>query len=301
MPCTRHPGPWYPPSVASTLFQCVIAARERLIRAGVPPDQAGIDAEVLARHAMGWDRATYLTRRDEPIAPDAAGRFEAVVARRAHREPVAYITGHREFWSLVFEVTPAVLIPRPESEFIVEAALARLGDRTRAWQIADVGTGSGCLALSLAHELPRARVTATDISAEALAVARRNAERLGVERRVTFVETSLLDAVSGPFDLIVANPPYVPLDHERTLSPDVRDHEPRAALFGHGADGLNEIRALLAGAPSRLAAAGLLLMEFGFGQGDAVRDALAKIPGLILVEILRDLQGHERTLVAQRA
>jgi release factor glutamine methyltransferase len=287
--------------VASTLFQSVIAARERLLRAGVPPDQAGIDAEVLARHAMGWDRATYLTRRDEPIAPDAAGRFEAMVARRTRREPVAYITGHREFWGLAFEVTPAVLIPRPESEFIVEAALARLGDRTRAWRIADVGTGSGCLAVSLAHELPRAQVTATDISADALTVARRNAERHGVGGRVTFVETSLLDAVAGPFDLVVANPPYVPLDHERTLSPDVRDHEPRAALYGHGADGLNEIRALLAEAPSRLAAGGLLLMEFGFGQGDAVRRALAGVPGLALVEVLRDLQGHERTLVARRA
>jgi release factor glutamine methyltransferase len=283
-----------------TLLQSVIAARERLIRAGVPPDQAGIDAEVLARHAMGWDRATYLARRDEPVSTGAAARYAALVARRERREPVAYITGCREFWNLAFEVTPAVLIPRPETEFVVEAALERLGDRTHAWRIADVGTGSGCLAVTLAHELPAARVTATDVSAGALAVAGRNAARHGVDARVRLLRTPLLDAAPGPFDLIVANLPYVPPGHARTLSPDVRDHEPRAALYGHGADGLDEIRALLAQAPSRLTPEGLLLMEFGFGQGDAVRGALADVPGLSMVEVLRDLQGHERTLVARR-
>jgi release factor glutamine methyltransferase len=282
-----------------TLFHHVIAARERFIRAGIPPDQAAIDAEVLARHVAEWDRATYLTRRDEPIEPTLAASFERAVARRERREPVAYITGTREFWGLEFLVTPAVLIPRPETEFIVDAALARLADRSRAWRIADVGTGSGCLAVALARGLPHARVVATDISLAAIEVARQNAVRLGVAPRVTCVETSLLNDAPGPFDLIVANPPYVPRSHETTLSPDVRDHEPRPALYGHGDDGLDEIRALLAQAPSRLAEGGVLLMEFGFGQGDAVRAALAGVTGLRFVEILRDLQGHERTLVAQ--
>ncbi|MBK5296415.1 MAG: peptide chain release factor N(5)-glutamine methyltransferase [Vicinamibacteria bacterium] len=284
-----------------SLWQRVVAARERFIRAGIPPDQAAIDAEVLARYARGWDRATYLTRRDEPLAPDAAASYEALVIRREQREPVAYISGSREFWNLEFLVTPAVLIPRPESEFIIEAALARLRDKGRAWAVADVGTGSGCLAIALAHELPAARVTATDVSAAALTVARENAVRLGVGDRVTLVQSSLLDNSPGPFDLIVANPPYVPSSHSTTLSPDVRDHEPPQALYGHGDDGLDEARALLAQAPSRLAPNGVLLMEFGFAQGEAVRHALDQVPTLEPIEILRDLQGHERTLVARRA
>ena len=139
-----------------SLWQAVVAARERFIRAGIPPDQAAIDAEVLARHARGWDRATYLTRRDEATAPADAEAYDALVTRRERREPVAYITGVREFWNLEFAVTPAVLIPRPESEFIIEAALSRMRDTNRRWAIADIGTGSGCLAITLAHERPAA-------------------------------------------------------------------------------------------------------------------------------------------------
>jgi release factor glutamine methyltransferase len=278
----------------------VVAARERFLRAGIPPDQAALDAEVLARHSLGWNRATYLTRRDEPLAPDAATTYEGLVVRRERREPVAYITGSREFWNLEFLVTPAVLIPRPESEFIVEAALARLCDKSRAWVIADVGTGSGCLAITLAHELTGACVTGTDISQDALAVARENAARLGVGDRVALVKCSLLDNAPGPFDLIVANPPYVPSSQSPTLSPDVRDYEPPQALYGHGNDGLDEARALLAQAPSRLAPNGVLLMEFGFSQADAIRAAASQVASLEPIEILRDLQGHERTLVARR-
>jgi release factor glutamine methyltransferase len=284
-----------------TLFQLVVAARERLTRAGIPPDQAGIDAEVLARHVMGWDRATYITERDRPLEHTHRHAYEAAVRRRERREPVAYITGHREFWGLDFLVSPAVLIPRPETEFIVEAAIARLGDRERTCAIADVGTGSGCLAVALATEFPRAVVTATDVSEAALAMAAANADRLGVGRRVTFVRTSMLDEASGPFDLIVANPPYVPRSHRTTLSPDVRDHEPDVALYGTGEDGLDLIRALLWQAASRLSPEGLLLMEFGFGQAEAVSAAANATAGIETIEVLRDLQGHERTLVARRA
>jgi release factor glutamine methyltransferase len=283
-----------------SVLQRVIEARERFLRAGIPPDQAAIDAEILARHALGQDRATYLAHRDEPITDDKSEQLEAMVRRREGREPVAYILGEREFWGLSFLVTPAVLIPRPETEAIVEKALALMRDDLRAWRIADVGTGSGCLAVTLAHERAQASVTATDISEPALGVAAANALRHGIESRIRLIRTSLLDDVPGPFDLIVANPPYVPGDTRDGLQPDVRDYEPETAVFGHGADGLDEVRHLLTQTPERLTPGGWLLMEFGFGQGAAVRAAVNAVPELELLEILRDLQGHERTLVAVR-
>jgi len=275
----------------------VVAARERLIRAGIPPDQASIDAEVLARHVLGWDRAEYLTRRHEPFPEQTADRFEAAVEQRERRVPVAYITGHREFWGLDFEVSPDVLIPRPETELMVEAALKFLSNAAGSPRIADVGTGSGCLAVSLACECTQATVVATDVSRAALAVAQRNASRHGVTARIQFVVASFLDGVPSPFDLILANPPYVPRSHEATLSADVRNHEPALAVFGHGDDGLDDVREVLAQAASRLAPSGRLMLEFGFGQGPDVRRD-AERAGLQIIDVLNDLQGHERTLVA---
>ena len=275
----------------------VVAARERLIRAGIPPDQASIDAEVLARHVLGWDRAKYLMRRHESFPEHTADRFEAAIEQRERRVPVAYITGHREFWGLDFEVSPAVLIPRPETELMVEAALKFLSSTAGSPRIADVGTGSGCLAVTLACECPQATVVATDVSRSALAVARRNASRHGVTARVQFVATSFLDGVQPPFDLILANPPYVPRSHEATLSADVRNHEPALAVFGRGDDGLDDVREVLSHAARRLAPNGRLMLEFGFGQGPDVRRD-AERAGLQIVDVLKDLQGHERTLVA---
>ena len=193
-----------------SVLQRVIEVRERLRRARISPDQATIDAEILARHALGQDRATYLAHRDESIADDVSERLEAMVRRREGREPVAYILGEREFWGLSFLVSPAVLIPRPETEAIVEKALALMDDAGRAWRLADVGTGSGCLAVALARERANANVIATDISEAALGVAAANAVRHGVDSRIRLIRTSLLDDVPAPFDLIVANPPYVP-------------------------------------------------------------------------------------------
>jgi len=275
----------------------VVAARERLIRAGILPDQASIDAEVLARHVLGWDRAKYLMRRHESFPEHTADRFEAAIEQRERRVPVAYITGHREFWGLDFEVSPDVLIPRPETELMVEAALKFLSSTAGSPRIADVGTGSGCLAVTLACECPQATVVATDASRSALAVARRNASRHGVTARVQFVATSFLDGVQPPFDLILANPPYVPRSHEATLSADVRNHEPALAVFGHGDDGLDDVREVLSHAARRLAPNGRLMLEFGFGQGPDVRRD-AERAGLQIVDVLKDLQGHERTLVA---
>jgi release factor glutamine methyltransferase len=211
--------------------------------------------------------------------------------------PVAYITGHREFWGLDFEVSPDVLIPRPETELMVEAALKFLSNAAGSPRIADVGTGSGCLAVSLACECTQATVVATDVSRAALAVAQRNASRHGVTARIQFVVASFLDGVPSPFDLILANPPYVPRSHEATLSADVRNHEPALAVFGHGDDGLDDVREVLAQAASRLAPSGRLMLEFGFGQGPDVRRD-AERAGLQIIDVLNDLQGHERTLVA---
>ena len=218
-------------------------ARARLVAAGISDIEAALDVDVYARTILGWDRAKLLV--EQPGAAPAAlePRFSEWLDRRERREPTAYIVGIREFWDLDFIVTPAVLIPRPCTEFIVEEALARMshtGDSSP--RVADIGTGSGCVAVSLAHAA-QCRVVATDLSSDALAVARQNAVRHGVSGRVEFVHTSYLDGVPGQFDLITANPPYVKEGDKPALSRDVR-HEPDVALFG-GADGLRDIGGVL--------------------------------------------------------
>ena len=280
-----------------TLAERVSEASRRLAEAGIDARDAAFDAEVLARHALVWDRATYLARWREPAPAGFEDRFGPLVARRGRREPVARIVGRREFWGLDFEVTPAVLVPRPESELLVETALVRLADRTARWELADVGTGSGCLAIALARELPRARVTATDICPDALAAARRNAARHGVADRVTFHHTDLLHGLPGPFDLIVSNPPYVPDGVIDTLAPEVSRHEPAAALRG-GPDGLDTVRRLIAAATACLRPEGRLVMEVGASQsGDA--SAIARRAGLQVVDVRPDLQGIPRAVVMQ--
>jgi release factor glutamine methyltransferase len=257
------------------------------------------DARVLARFILGWDAARLLTHDDDPEPAGFAERYEALVERRARFEPVAYVTGEKEFWNLSFEVSPAVLIPRPETEAVVEAALARFpGDVPIT--VADVGTGSGCLAAALSKARPLAAITATDISAESLHVARRNAARHDVANRIRFIETDLLEGVEGPFNLIVSNPPYVPERDRATLQPDVRDYEPALALFA-GDDGLAIVRRLLTQATSRLVPGGTLMFEFGFGQADAVTGLIASAPGLTLIELTPDLQGIPRVAIVDRA
>ena len=280
-----------------TLVERVSEAARRLAEAGIDAQDAAFDAEVLARHALGCNRATYLARRRESAPPGFGDRFEPLVARRRRREPVARITGRREFWGLDLEVTPAVLVPRPESELLVETALARLGDRAARWEIADVGTGSGCLAIALARELPRARVTATDICPDALAAARRNAAHHGAADRVTFHRTDLLDGLPGPWDIIVSNPPYVPDAVIDTLEPEVRLHEPATALRG-GPDGLDAVRRLVATAADRLPPGGWLIMEIGAGQRAEAAD-IASRAGMRVVEVHPDLQGIPRAVVTR--
>jgi release factor glutamine methyltransferase len=273
-----------------SVYERIAEARGTLVSAGLSPEHAAADAEVLARHALAWDRARLIADGRDGAPDGFDARFAALVARRARREPVAFITGHREFWGLDFEVSADVLIPRPESELIVEAVCERCVDRTAPRRILDVGTGSGCLAIALATEFPSAQITAIDISPKALAVARANAERHGVAPRMTFAAGDLLEGVAGPFDVIVSNPPYVPAGV--ALSPDIVRFEPAIALYS-GADGLTALERLLTTARGRLAGDGLFVVEFGLGQDDRVSD-LARAAGWSDIEISTDLQGIPR-------
>lgn len=274
------------------------AARSRLVEAGLTPGEAALDAEVLARHILGWDRAALLTHGREPERQGFADALDALIGRRAEREPVAQIIGRREFWGLDFEVNRDVLVPRPETELIVEEALAFSRERTLT-HVIDVGTGSGCIAIALATELPAIRVSATDTSLSAIEVARRNASAHGVDSRVEFHLGDVLEDVDGPADLIVSNPPYVPESMAPHLQPEVVRYEPHAALFG-GETGLEVIMALFQQAPGRLAAGGRLIVEFGFGQREGV-ERLAAANGWTIIRTREDLQGIPRTLVLERS
>ena len=280
------------------LHERLAEARAVLVQAGIAAEEAALDAEVLARHVLDCDRATLLTRVRDPL-PSAFNRlFHDLVARRAGREPLAYIVGHREFWGLEFDVTPSVLIPRPETELIVEEALAALPRRDIVRHIIDIGTGSGCLAVALAVEFPAARVTATDTSTEALAVAHRNAERHVPLSRMTLVNTDALHGVAASADLIVSNPPYVPAGDAAALQPEVGRYEPPLALYA-GADGLDMIRKLFGSAQQQLAPDGWLIVEFGFGQEAAARE-IAQGAGWTIVRMRSDLQGIPRVIVLRR-
>jgi release factor glutamine methyltransferase len=298
-----------------TLHERLAAARSRLIDAGISPAEAGLDVDLYARTILGWDRARLLTERAGMMPSSLEPRFSEWIERRERSEPSAYIIGMREFWGREFRVSPAVLIPRPETEFIIEEALPRLLTWTAKApgeggpvppkpaseggpRIADIGTGSGCLAVTLACEVPSSRVVASDVSAEALVVARENADRFGVADRVELVCSSYLDGVEGTFDLIVANPPYVKDRDKPALSRGVR-HEPEVALFG-GRDGLRDIERVIETAAQRLRRDGWFLMEFGYGQEDDVRALVAARPSLRLEHVRGDFQGIPRTMIIQR-
>lgn len=277
----------------------VSAARQRLRDAGITPTESDLDARLLAQHVLGWSTERFLIDAREPEPDGFTRRYDALVARRVTREPLAYIVGVREFWGLELEVTPDVLIPRPATELIVEAIQELFPDRAVPLAIADICTGCGCVAVAIAHERPTATVSGTDISRPALDVARRNAARYGLADRVTFSHGDLLDGVGGVFDAIVANPPYVIDRAGPALQPEVRDHEPSVALFG-GVDGLTLVTRLVAAAPARLRSGGYLIFEFGLGQDVEVEDLIEASPELELVGLRRDLQGIARTAIAKR-
>jgi release factor glutamine methyltransferase len=255
----------------------------------------GAEAELLLAHALGQSRSWLFAHGDDVVAEDLARRYRTLVARRADGEPIAYLLGQRGFWSFDLRVTPATLIPRPETELLVELALARLS-AGRIARIADLGTGSGAIALALARERPAARVVATDASDAALGVAADNALALALGN-VEFRNGDWYAPLQGErYDLIVSNPPYISEDDAHLEQGDLR-HEPRAALAS-GADGLDAIRALAAGALAHLQRGGWLLIEHGWEQGMAVR-GLLRDAGLVEVATERDLEGRDRVTLGR--
>lgn len=260
-------------------------------------DEARMEAGSLLAHVLGRDRTFIVVHAEDALTDEQIQKFRESVGRRAQGEPLQYITGRQEFFKLKFEVTPDVLIPRPETEIIVERALEFLRAKAGAL-IADIGTGSGCIVISLLNELPEACGVATDNSATALRVARRNAERHGVFDRLTLLESDLFSALDsiGQFDLIAANPPYVSDDKLETMQREVH-YEPRAALFA-GTDGMSVIRRLLREAPYFLRSGGYFVFEIGFGQSGAVKNLIDRDVWKLL-EIREDLQRIPRTVVLQ--
>lgn len=264
-------------------------------------DSPDLDARVLIGHALGLDHATLAARAEEPLSFEQQDAIAVLARRRLAHEPVARITGNKEFWSLPLRVTDATLIPRPETETVVTAALHALdkrGPRSRAWRIADIGTGSGAIAMALLTELPNALVIGTDISAAALAVARDNANRLGVSR-AAYVACDMASALRGPFDLIVANPPYIASGDLDRLAPEIRLFDPRIALDG-GVDGLHWYRALAGIAAPLLATDGILAVELGKDQAEPVA-ALFAAAGLVPMAPQPDLNKVPRALIAENA
>jgi release factor glutamine methyltransferase len=268
---------------------------ERLAAAGV--ENARGEASLLVAAATGLERASLAAGAVPTLSAEQEAGLEALVRRRERREPIAYILCAKEFWSLRFEVDPAVLIPRPETETVVEAALKQIGQTTAALRILDLGTGSGCLLLALLSELPCATGLGVDDSPAALTVARRNAERLGLAARAEFGQGRWGAGLRERFDLILSNPPYVAEAEWDRLQPEIRDFEPKSALVA-GPDGLASYRALAPECARLLATEGALALEVGLGQADAVT-ALLAADGLVVVERRRDLAGIERCLIAR--
>jgi len=316
------------PGACTTIAAALRWAYSRLSAAGC--DTPILDAEVILAHTLRCDRAWLYTHPEHRLTEPQIQSFVTLVTRRCAHEPVAYLVGHKEFFGLDFLITPAVLVPRPETELLVEIALEHATDRSKALWVADVGTGSGVLAVALAVHLPRARIVATDISAPALAVARHNAQCHGVDRRIMFLQTDLLLTVPIPFDIVLANPPYLRRNALPTLAnvvaPDKpgpgspvcrskreRDSsgadsgttlslawEPQIALDG-GVEGLCVIRRLLAMMPSRLRPGGLFAMELGAAQAHVVLELAHTSFPHATITLRRDYAGLERVLIVVAA
>ena len=289
-----HSAPNGAPQEAPTVRALLGDAAGRLRAAGI--DSATLDARILIGHALGFSREQLLTRAGETVTAEALARVEPLLARRLAREPVSRILGRREFWSLEFALSPETLDPRPDSETVIEAALTEV-PRDRPLSVLDLGTGSGCLLLALLSELPLAHGLGIDQSPGAVATAAANAERLGLTGRARFERADWHDGLAGRYDLVVANPPYIPEAEIAGLEPEVTRFDPWAALTG-GADGLDAYRRLAPMLPVLLTEQGVAVFEVGAGQAAAVA-ALLEAAGLLLVGVRRDLAGIERCVVAR--
>lgn len=276
---------------AGALYRSGVA---RLRAAGV--DNASLDAGVLLAHTLGLDAAQLISATDEIVTAEAQARFEEAIVRRAARKPVAHIVGVKEFWSRLFAVSRDVLVPRPETETLVEAALGAKPDRDAALRVLDLGVGSGALLAALLIERPKATGVGVDRCMEALAIARANLDALGIGERAHLVCGDWAGALSGPFDIVVANPPYIATKDMRTLPPEVRDHDPVVALDG-GQDGLAAYRAILFGLGRLLAPNGVAVLELGDGQEEAVAELARQAHILVNGSAIRDLAGRPRALI----
>jgi release factor glutamine methyltransferase len=295
-----RPSPHWVEGKGRSLREAFIEAASLFRKVGIETPE--LDARLLLCHAAGLTHEAYITRAGGKLAADAAARLESFIARRLEREPVSRIIGTREFYGREFLVDRHTLDPRPDTEIPIETALelvAQQGSRNRPRRLLDLGTGTGCILITLLAELPQARGLGTDISATALELAAANARRLGVAERARFVCSDWLGGINGKFELILSNPPYIPSAEIAGLAEEVARHDPRLALDG-GADGLDAYRRIAAGAPQALAPNGKVLVEIGAGQAEAVAEIFAKA-GLTLdgdTAIRRDLAGRARLVVA---
>jgi release factor glutamine methyltransferase len=283
-----------------TLHEAIAAAAAQLANDEHLRATASRDAELLLLHSLQISRVTLLTHPGRELSAEQQALYRAGIRRRLQYQPIQYITGEQEFYGLLLDVTPAVLIPRPETEHLVEAVLARLS-KDIALQIADIGTGSGAIAIALAIHLPQAEITALDLSPEALAVAAANVRKHSVANRVHIIQSDLLSAAnktsSQIFDAIISNPPYIPESDRATLHPQVRDHEPATALFA-GPDGLDLYRRLIPQAHGALKPNGLLALEIGHGQREAIAALLESWQEVSFVD---DLQQIPRVVLARKS
>ena len=283
-----------------TILALIRWADERFKKEGLAAPR--LDAELLLAEALATDRVGLYTHFDQPLQPDELARFKKLIQRRLRREPVAYILGKREFWSLPLRVTPDVLIPRPETETLVAEALRILTPAEgKDFHILEIGTGSGAISIALARELPAAKVVATDLSPKALAIAEENALRSGVRERIQLLPGNLFDPVrkGDAFDLIVTNPPYIPRGQFPSLMPEVRDYEPKVALDG-GKDGLDFFRRVLPAVDKYLQPGGWFLAEMGAGQDRQVLKIAEENPHLDSFAFAKDLSGINRVFKARR-
>lgn len=258
---------------------------------------AQLDARVLMKFATGLDDAGLIRCGDDAMPPEDEATFLKFITRRAASEPIAYITGVREFWSLDFHVTPDVLIPRADSECLIEAVLQRR-DSSQPWSVLDLGVGSGCLLCALLHEMPSARGLGVDRSTAALRVAKDNAARLGLSHRASFMAGDWASGVDSRFDIVIANPPYIPAGDKPALPADVSAFEPQEALFS-GPDGFDAYSAICRAAPGLLAPGGLFVMEAGDGQAERLRAMVSKALPEAKTIIVNDLKGLPRGVLAE--